>query len=125
MRNSVSGWRINEKQLNKNFSVSAKASWMMHRNKGKKTVGDMEDRVRIFNIIVVGILKGQGKMEGTIWRDEYFCKTEERQEIIFYKPFFKKTMNNMQGKYRRKSTPNHISIWWKLKTEEIEKQSEG
>ena len=46
-------------------------------------------RVRMFNVIVVGILKYRRKMEETIWRDdEYeFCKTDERHKTIFQKDY--------------------------------------
>lgn len=62
VKNSVGGLKINQKQLNKNFSVRAK----VHRDKGGETIRDMENEVRILHIIVVGILQDPRKMEGKI-----------------------------------------------------------
>ena len=67
----------------------------------------MEGSIRMLNIIVVRILKDRRKMEQKQFKeimDTIFVKLTKDRKL-----FFKKTMNNKQGIYKSKSTPNHIN----------------
>lgn len=68
----------------------------------------MEGRIKMLNIIIAGILEERKrKMEQKQF--EELMNTTFIKLMKDIKPFFIKIMTSKNGKYKRKSTPDHIS----------------
>lgn len=68
----------------------------------------MEGRIRMLNIIITGFLK-ERKRKMKQKQFEELMNTTFIKLMKDIKPFFQKIVTSKQGKYERKSTPDHIS----------------